>query len=326
MSLISKDQTIAVFGSSGMVGSAICRALKKKNYSNIYAPKREDLNLIDSSLVDYWFKKNKPEIVILAAAKVGGILANQKYPTAFLLENMKIQNNVIESSFKNNVKKFLFLGSSCIYPKYSAQPIIEEELLSGSLETSNQWYAIAKISGIKLCQALYIEHNFNAICLMPTNLYGPGDNYHDLNSHVIPALIKRFNEAIINGKNIVTCWGSGKPLREFLHVDDLAEASIFALEKWDLNKNDAPKDIYGNTLTFLNVGTGKDITIYEIANLIAKHTGFKGEIIWDKTKPDGTPKKQLNVNRILNLGWSPKIKLEVGIRDTIFDYKSKFLN
>ena len=324
MKLISPDQRFVVFGARGMAGSAIYRALKKNGFNNILAPLREDLDLEDIYCVRSWFREYKPEVVILAAAKVGGIYANNNFPADFILKNLKIQNNVIESSWKENVSKLLFLGSSCIYPKFAKQPINEEELLKGALEPTNQWYAIAKIAGIKLCQALKKQHNFNAISLMPTNLYGPGDNYHPLNSHVLPSLIRRFYEAKLKGDKIVTCWGTGEPLREFLHVDDLGDACIFALDNLDPFNEILLKDSNGDSLPFLNVGTGEDISIRELAKLISHIIGFEGEILWDKSKPDGTPKKQLNVDRINKLGWSSKISLKQGLEKTIKHFKENY--
>tara|TARA_B100001248_G_scaffold200153_1_gene154423 strand:- start:2409 stop:3386 length:978 start_codon:yes stop_codon:yes gene_type:complete len=314
------DSKIAVFGSSGMVGSSIVRALKRSGYKNLLTPKRKDLNLLNYADLQKWFDKFEPEYVIIAAAKVGGIYANNAYPADFILENLKIQTNIIEISWKKSIKKLLFLGSSCIYPKTANQPITEEDLLSGFLEPTNQWYAIAKISGIKLCEALCRQYKFNAISLMPTNLYGPGDTYHDLNSHVIPSLIRRFVEAKINNKDFVTCWGTGIPKREFLHVDDLADACIFSLEKWDLNKSNSPKDKNGNLLYFLNVGTGIDISIKDLAILISQIIEFKGEIKWDVSKPDGTQKKLLNVSKINQLGWKSKINFKNGLEKTIDSY------
>ena len=321
MKLISPTLKIAVFGSSGMAGSAICRALKRNGYSKILKPSRKELNLLDYVAVRNWFKIAKPDVVVIAAAKVGGIFANNKFPADFILENLKIQNNIIEIAWRENVKKLLFLGSSCIYPKFSKQPITEEELLTGELESTNQWYALAKISGIKLCEALKKQYNFNALSLMPTNLYGPGDNYHKENSHVLPSLVRRFYEAKISNQKEVICWGSGSPFREFLHVDDLGDACVFALEKWDIDNINSPKDKNGSPLSFLNVGTGMDISIKELANLIAGFSGYKGEIKWDKTKPDGTPKKQLDVSRIKTLGWNSKIPIKEGLQNTINLYK-----
>ena len=255
-----------------------------------------------------------PTVVIIAAAKVGGILANSLYPTQFLLDNLKIQNNLIENSWQTGVKRLLFLGSSCIYPKFAHQPINEESLLTGQLEETNQWYGIAKIAGIKLCDALRKQYNFDAISLMPTNLYGPGDNYHPQNSHVMASFIRKFYEASINSSPTVKCWGTGSPLREFLHVDDLGDAVVFALENWDPSSKNAPKDENNNKLTTLNVGTGKDISIKELALKISNLLNYKGKIIWDKSKPDGTPKKLLNIQKIQSLGWDPKISLSEGIK------------
>jgi len=317
MNLIKKTDLVYIAGHNGMVGSSIKRQLLKNGYKNLITADKKDLNLLDFESVRDWFKANKPNIVILAAAKVGGIDANFKYPTEFILDNLKIQNNVIENSWKNDVKRFLFLGSSCIYPKFTSQPIKEESLLSGSLEITNESYAIAKIAGLKLCSALRKQYNFDAITLMPTNLYGPGDNYHPTNSHVLPALISKFYKAKINKKSQVICWGSGNPLREFLHVDDLAKACIFALEKYKQSNYSDKNDDFPE---FLNVGTGKDIMIKDLAFLVAKKVGFEGKIIWDESKPDGTPRKLLDISRIKKLGWSATISLENGIEETIKSY------
>ena len=298
--------------------------IKLANITKQFLPKRKELDLLDSQQVNDWFNKNLPTIVIHAAAKVGGILANSSQPADFLLENLKIQTNVIEAAFKTNVKRFLFLGSSCIYPKFSEQPIKEEALLSSGLEQTNENYAIAKISGIKLCQALRKQYGFDAISLMPTNLYGPGDNYDKKNSHVMASLIRRFYEAKINKSSEVTCWGSGSPLRELMHVDDLADAVVFVLEKWDPDEKNSPIDNNGNPLNYLNVGTGKDVSIKELTKIISKEYGFNGNINWDRSKPDGTPKKVLNIERIRNLGWKPKISLMEGIKITIRDFTSSY--
>ena len=295
-------------GHLGMVGGSICRTLEKNDYKNILKVSREELDLTNFEYVSSWFKKNKPDVVIIAAAKVGGIHANNNYPASFLLENLKIQNNIIENSFLNNAKRLLFLGSSCIYPKFSKQPITEDQLLTSSLEPTNQWYALAKISGLKLCEALKKQYGFDAISLMPTNLYGPGDNYEEGRSHVLPALIKRFYEAKKDRLKLINCWGTGSPLREFLHTDDLGEACLFVLEKWRPELNESQ---------YLNVGTGKDISIKDLAEEIAKIIGFEGEIFWDKDKPDGTYKKQLDISKIKKLGWQPKISLKDGLRETI---------
>ena len=245
---------------------------------------------------------NKPDVVILAAATVGGIEANRSRPTDFLLGNLRIELHVIEAAWKVGVRRLLFLGSSCIYPKYCQQPILEEYLLTGSLEPTNEWYAIAKIAGIKLCQALRIQYGFDAISLMPTNLYGPGDNYHPTDSHVLPALVRRFHEAKERHKDSVTCWGSGKAKREFLHADDLGNACVFCLEHWDPSSKDAPRSAQGDTLSMLNVGTGVDSTIKDIAQQVAEIVGYRGEISWDVSKPDGTPKKLFDVKRLSELG------------------------
>ena len=324
---IQLNEKIFIAGASGMAGSSIVRSLIRKGYGNklnngeLLTPNHQELDLTDIVSVKNWFKINKPTIVIVAAAKVGGIVANRNNPASFLLENLKIQNNVIENAWSFGVKRLLFLGSSCIYPKYAKQPIKEEYLLNSDLESTNECYAIAKISGIKLCEALRMQYGFDAISLMPTNLYGPGDNYHPTNSHVMASLIRKFCDARRNNLSSVTCWGSGKVLREFLHVDDLGEAVVFALEKWDPKSDNAPQDQCGNPLTYLNVGTGLDISIKKLAEKIAHHANFNGEIKWDLEKPDGTPKKQLDISRILSLGWHPTIDLDKGITDTISAYK-----
>ena len=306
--LISPADRIFVAGHCGMAGSAICRALQRGGYSQILTASRTELDLLDGAAVQRWFAAQRPTVVVLAAAKVGGIHANSTYPADFLLENLKIQTHVIETAWRQGVKRLLFLGSSCIYPKFAEQPIREEALLCGALEPTNEWYAIAKITGIKLCAALRLQHGFDAISLMPTNLYGPGDNYHPTNSHVLPALIRRFHEAAERGDASVTCWGSGSPFREFLHADDLGEACVFALERW----RPQPDDIQ-----HLNVGTGVDLTIKQLAEAVAEATGFQGEILWDTTQPDGTPKKQLDVSRMDALGWRARIPLSEGLRSTV---------
>ena len=322
MNITKKNQRIFIAGSTGMVGSSIKRAILKKMDNReenaiLLTPSRKELNLLDSNLVKNWFIKEKPTIVILAAAKVGGILANSKYPANFLIDNIKIQTNIIESSLSCGVKRLLFFGSSCIYPKHASQPIKEEELLSDYLEKTNECYAIAKIAGIKLIEALRNQFKFDAISLMPTNLYGPNDNYHPTNSHVVASLIRKFLIAKRDRLPSVTCWGSGSVYREFMHVDDLAEAAIFCLENWFPFKETAPKDIFGNALSYLNVGTGKDITIKELAKKIALIANYEGEILWNNSMPDGTPRKVLNVSRLMNLGWDPKINLNYGLTETI---------
>ena len=291
-----------------MAGGAISRALARTGYQQQLTPSRAELNLLDPLAVQQWFSEHKPNVVVMAAAKVGGIHANNTYPADFLLENLKIQTHVVETAWRYEVKRLLFLGSSCVYPKFAEQPIKEEALLTGQLEPTNEWYAIAKIAGIKLCDSLRQQHGFDAISLMPTNLYGPGDNYHSENSHVLPALIRRFHEAAQQTTSTVTCWGTGTPLREFLHADDLGEACVFALQQWQPGPEDPP---------FLNVGTGVDLSIRELAEAVAKATGYGGTIEWDTSKPDGTPKKQLDVSRLARLGWRARIPLEDGLESTV---------
>ena len=293
----------------------------KSGYKNIKTISRNNVDLRDTKSVKEWFKNNRPSVVILAAAKVGGIQANKNQPTEFLLDNLKIQNNVIESSWEFGVKRFLFLGSSCIYPKFANQPIREEALLSGTFEPTNEYYAIAKITGLKLIESLRMQYGFDGISLMPTNLYGPGDNYHPVNSHVFGAFIMKFHHALKNNEKKVYCWGSGSPFREFLHVDDLAEASLFVLENWNPDHPDSPRSDNGNKLSYLNVGTGLDLTIKELAQKISNAYGYKGEIIWDISKPDGTPRKKLDISRLEKLGWSSKISLEQGIKKVIESYQ-----
>ena len=328
----SNADTVKIFvaGGTGMVGSAIIRNFRKIENEKfkrnlILSPKRSELDLTDFASVKTWFKANRPDIVIIAAAKVGGIYANESMPFDFILENIKIQTNIIEISWLFNVKTLIFLGSSCIYPKFAPQPIKEEYLLTDTLETTNEFYALAKISGIKLCQALKKQHNFNSICLMPTNLYGPGDNYNLKNSHVIPALIRKFYDAKENNLNQVECWGSGSPFREFLYVDDLAEACIFILEKW--NNSDFKKiDSEGKEINLLNVGSPFEISIKDLTEIISREVGFKGKIIWDKKMPDGTPRKKLDTTKINDLGWKAKTNLQKGIKLTLEYFKDEILN
>lgn len=320
--LISKADTFFVAGHKGMVGSALCRKLKNCGYQNIKTISRNEVDLRNKEKVDEWFQHNKPDVVLMAAGKVGGIESNRKSPTEFLLDNLKIQTNVIESSWKNHTRRFLFFGSSCIYPKFAEQPIREEELLSGSLEPTNDSYALAKIVGIKLIDSLRTQYGFDGISLMPTNLYGPGDNYHYTNSHVFAAFIRKFYMALKNKEDEVICWGSGSPYREFLHVDDLAAASIFVLENLNLDNKNAPKLENGNSLSYINVGTGIDLTIKELAKKISKAYGYYGKIIWDNSKPDGTPRKKLDISRLKSLGWSHKKSLDDGINE-IVDLYSK---
>ena len=309
---INPDDRIFIAGHRGMAGSAICRALNAAGYQQQLTTPRQDLDLLDSTAVEAWFNAQRPNVVVLAAAKVGGILANYNYPADFLLDNLKIQNNVIEAAWRHSVRRLLFLGSSCIYPKFAEQPIREESLLTGMLEPTNEWYAIAKIAGIQLCRSLRIQHGFDAISLMPTNLYGPGDNYHPSQSHVMAALIRRFSEATRSGADEVVCWGTGSPRREFLHVDDLAKAAVFCLEHWQ-------HDPSSTEPAFLNVGTGVDLSIKELAEQIASATGFRGTIRWDTTKPDGTPRKLLDISRLSAMGWQASIPLAQGLKQVIAD-------
>ncbi len=308
MSLIHRSDRIFVAGHRGMAGSAIVRALSAAGYSNLLTAPRSELDLEDGVAVQAWFEAQRPEVVVLAAAKVGGIHFNDTYPADFLLDNLKIQNHVIESAWRSGSRRLLFLGSSCIYPRLAPQPIQEEALLTGPLEPTNEWYAIAKIAGIQLCRALRKQEGFDAISLMPTNLYGPGDNYHPTHSHVMAAMIRRFHEAKEAKAPSVTCWGTGSPLREFLHADDLASAALFALEHWQPNAEDP--------IQHLNVGTGVDLSIKELAELVAATIGYQGDIFWDASKPDGTPKKQLDVSRLAELGWQSSIQLPNGLAST----------
>ncbi|MBF0194442.1 MAG: GDP-L-fucose synthase [Magnetococcales bacterium] len=307
---MEQNAKIFVTGHQGMVGSAICNQLKKSGFDNLLVATRKQIDLTRQSIVEEFVKKESPDYMIIASAKVGGIHANSTYPAEFIRNNLQMTVNLIESARLANVKKLLFLGSSCIYPKMAKQPITEDSLLSGPLEQTNQWYAIAKISGIKLCQAFREQYNFNAIAAMPTNLYGPNDNFHNENSHVIPALINRFHKAKLNNDPHVLAWGSGSPRREFLHVEDLAKALIFLLENYE---ESIP----------INVGVGNDISIKELTELVAKTVGYKGKIEWDRTKQDGTPKKLLDVSRINKLGWKAKKSLEDGLAETYQWYCDK---
>ena len=300
---MNKSSKIYVAGHTGMVGSAIWSALKSAGYDNLIGKSSKELDLRNQNEVLAFYAGEKPEIVIDAAARVGGILANNDYPFTFLMENMQIQNNLIDTSLKQNVEKFIFLGSSCIYPKLAPQPLKEECLLTSSLEPTNEWYAIAKISGVKSCEAIRKQYGKDFVSLMPTNLYGPNDNFDLQTSHVLPAMMRKFHEAKENNHAPVTLWGSGTPMREFLHVKDLAEAVVFAME------HPFEENLY-------NIGTGVDLTIKSLAELIQKTVGHQGEIIWDSSKPDGTPKKLMDVTKMKNQGWSAKIALEEGIQST----------
>lgn len=304
---MDKNALIYVAGHRGLVGGGICRALRRAGYSNLLIRTHAELDLCDQAAVRAFFAKCRPDYVILAAAKVGGIYANATYPAEFIYQNLQIQNNVIDSAYRNGVKKLLFLGSSCIYPKLCPQPIKEEYLLTGPLEPTNDAYALAKISGIKMCQAYRKQYGFDAISAMPTNLYGPGDNYHPENSHAIPALIRRFHEAKLAGAEKVIIWGSGMALREFLHVDDMAEACVFLLEHY-------------SDYEHVNVGCQKECAIMDVARLIAKVVGFEGEIDTDPSKPDGTPRKLMDSGKLFTMGWRPKFSLEAGLRNAYEDF------
>ena len=301
--MISKKTKIYIAGHKGMVGSAVWRALNSKGYYNLVGKDSKELNLTDQQSVIDFYRKEQVEVVIAAAAKVGGILANNDFPYQFLMENMQIQNNLIDGSYKAKIEKFIFLGSSCIYPKFATQPLKEEYLMTDSLESTNEWYAIAKISGVKACQALRKQYNKDYVSLMPTNLYGPFDNFDLKSSHVLPAMLRKFHEGKMNNHSDVTLWGSGTPMREFLYVDDIADAVIFALE------NTLPEYLY-------NIGTGKDVTIKELAEIIQKVTGHQGKIIWDTSKPDGTPRKLLDISKMKERGWQYSTELRDGIKKT----------
>ena len=307
-----KEEKIYIAGHNGMVGSAIVRELLKRGYNNLLLRTSTELNLIRQKETDDFFKVEKPDIVIVAAAKVGGILANNTFRAEFIYDNLMIESNIINASYQNGIKKLIFLGSSCIYPKLAPQPLKEEYLLSGYLEYTNEPYAIAKIAGIKLCENFYKQYGSNFYSAMPTNLYGPNDNFNLETSHVLPALIRKFHEVKVNGdrKSKVVIWGSGKPKREFLYVDDLAEAVIFMME--NINAN----DLYDNGISQLNIGTGEDLSISELATLISSIEGFTGEIEYDSSKPDGTPRKLMDVSRINKLGWKHKTSLREGIQKT----------
>ena len=327
MNIFNQNHTIYVAGSEGMVGSAICRLLKKKGYKDkgkklVTIPRRE-LDLRDEKKLEDWFDSKRPDIVIIAAAKVGGILANKQKPVDFLLDNLKIQNNLIEKSYKFGVKRLLFLGSSCIYPKFAKQPIKENYLLTDYLESTNEYYAIAKIAGLKLCEAFRRQYDFDAITLMPTNLYGPKDNYDPKESHVMAAFIRKFYEAKKYNKKQVICWGTGKPLREFLYVDDLAEACLFILENWFPVNNDSKSNTKDDQTCWLNVGSENEISIKNLAEKISRIISYEGEIIWDTNMPDGTPRKKLDTRKINKIGWSAKTDLKEGIEKTIKSFEQE---
>ena len=306
------DQTskIYVAGHRGLVGSAILRELQRAGYSNLVGRTRSELDLLETTAVARFLESEKPEYIFMAAAKVGGINANNTQPAEFLYENLVIQNNLIHGAFRAGVNKFLFLGSSCIYPQLAPQPMREDSLLSGPLEPTNEWYAIAKIAGIKLCQAYRKQHGCNFISAMPTNIYGPNDNYDLQTSHVLPALIRKFHEAKRSGAAQVVCWGTGKPYREFLYSDDLARACLFLMDRYD-------------EAQFINVGSGSDVTIADLTRLVKRIVGFEGEIVWDESRPDGAPRKLLDSSRLFKLGWKPLVELEAGIRMAYQSFKEE---
>ena len=300
--MTDKNAKIYIAGHRGLVGGAIVRQLQEAGYSNLLTATSRELDLREQAAVRAFFAEHKPEHVFLAAAKVGGILANDTYPAEFLYDNLMMEANVIDAAYRNGVQKLLFLGSTCIYPRMAPQPLKEEYLLTGPLESTNEWYAVAKIAGIKLCQAYQRQYGARFISAMPTNLYGPGDNFDLEKSHVMPALIRKFHEAKTAGAPTVTVWGSGKPLREFLHVDDCAAACLFLMEQYEANE-------------IVNIGFGSDISIADLAALVKQAVGYAGDIVYDSSKPDGTPRKLVDTGRITSLGWKPRIGLEEGIRD-----------
>ena len=309
MSGMQSDSRIFVAGHRGLVGSAIVRRLQGAGFSNLLLADRRTLDLTRQSDVEAYFSEQRPEYVFDAAAKVGGIHANDAYPAEFMRDNLAIQTNLIEAAYRHGARKFLFLGSSCIYPRLAPQPMNEDCLLTGPLEATNQWYAVAKIAGLKMCQAYRRQYGFNAISLMPTNLYGPGDNFHPLNSHVLPALLRKFHEAKVASAKSVEVWGSGRPRREFLHVDDMADACVFLMQHYDDEQ-------------LINIGWGEDVSIAELAALLGRVVGFSGELHFDATKPDGTPRKLLDTTRLKALGWKPRIGLEEGVRTTYEWYRA----
>jgi GDP-L-fucose synthase len=304
---MQKTSKIYVAGHRGLVGSAIWRELECQGFSNIIGRTRKELDLLDTEQVRRFFEEQRPEFVFVAAAKVGGILANNTQPANFLFDNLRIQNNLIHAAFEFGVSKLLFLGSSCIYPKMAPQPLKEEYLLTGPLEPTNEWYAIAKITGIKLCQAFRRQHGSDFVSAMPTNMYGPNDNYDLATSHVLPALIRKFHESKVSQSSTVTCWGTGAPLREFLYSDDLARACVFVMERYSEEQ-------------FINIGSGSEISIQGLTEIVRRVTGFKGEIVWDPSKPDGTPRKLMDSSRLRALGWEPKVSLEEGIALAYADF------
>ena len=307
---MNENSRVYVAGHRGLVGSALWRELQRQGFKHLIGRGREEVDLLESAAVEKFYAELKPEFVFVAAARVGGILANDQQPASFLFENLQLQNNLIHGAWRAGVRKLLFLGSSCIYPKLAPQPLKEDYLLSGPLEPTNQWYAVAKIAGIKLCQAYRRQHGCDFISAMPTNLYGPNDNYDLQTSHVLPALIRKFHEAKRSGVDKVTCWGTGSPRREFLYADDLARACVFLMQHYSEEQ-------------FINVGCGRDVTIRELAELVRDVVGFKGEIDWDTSKPDGTPRKLMDSGRLLALGWKPQVDLQTGLGLVYRDFLSR---
>lgn len=308
---MNKNNKIYIAGHRGLVGSAILRLLQKEGYTNLVYKTRKELDLTNQVNVSDFFKREKPEYVFLAAAKVGGIHANNTYPVDFIVDNIQIQTNIIKSSFENNVKKLLFMGSVCIYPKYADVPVKENSLLTGMLEPTNDAYAIAKIAGIKMCQAYRKQYGVDYISTMPCNLYGINDNFHPTNSHVLPALIRRFHEAKINKLEEVVCWGDGSARREFMNADDVADASLFLMKNYSSDE-------------IINIGCGEDFTIKEVVEMIKDIVGYNGKIVWDTTKPNGTPKRLLDTDKIFNMGWKPKIKLNKGLKEAYEWYTKNY--
>ena len=308
---LERNARIYVAGHRGLVGSAIWRELQRLGFANVIGRTHAELDLLDANAVQDFYAREKPEFVFVAAAKVGGILANNNHPAQFLYENLQIQNHLVHGAWKAGVKKLLFLGSSCIYPKHAPQPLKEESLLTGPLEPTNEWYAIAKIAGIKMCQAYRRQYGCDFISAMPTNMYGPNDNYDLQNSHVLPAFIRKFHEAKERGAKEVVCWGTGAPLREFLYADDLARACVFLMENYSEEQ-------------FINVGSGTELPIRELAEIVKGVVGFRGQIVWDESKPDGTPRKLMDSSRLLALGWKPEISLEQGIARAYDDFLKRF--
>ena len=321
---MEKEAKIYVAGHHGLVGSAVWRALERKGYKNLIGRRSAELDLVNQEAVDHFFETEKPDYVVLVAAKVGGIHANDTYRAQFIYENLMIEANVIHAAYVHCVKKLLFLGSSCIYPKEAAQPMVEEALLGGPLEPTNEPYAIAKIAGIRLCDAYNRQYGTNFIAGMPTNMYGPGDNYHPENSHVLPAMIRRFHEAKEAGLASVTCWGSGKPQREFLYSDDLGDACVFLLENVDY-QDLAFTDETGTVQSHINIGSGIEVSIKQLAETVAEVVGYQGAILWDSTKPDGTMRKLMDSTRLRAIGYKPSVQLIDGIASSYYDFKSQII-